>query len=43
MFNLSLYLEGGMANLSLVELIVNDDLHLDEEMVLGFYGCLHIS
>ena len=42
MFKLPLYLEGGMANLSLVELI-DDDLHLEEKMVLGFYDLLHVS
>ena len=43
MLNLILYLEGSMANLSLVEFLIDDSLHLEEEVVLGFYNLLHVS
>ena len=43
MLNMTLCLEGDMANLFLLKLIVNYGLHFEEEVALGFYDLLHIS
>ena len=43
MLSLVLYLKGGMANLLLVNFLIDDCLYLEEEHVLCFNNHLHVS